>query len=101
MNHGSSRATERGTVELERVARRWQQLPFDHALRCTPGVLVVTQQLADEVAAAAGLPHKPVPDLGPAVVMDQLAVMVFDYGNAQLPPGHLEQRLAQLRKDLG
>ena len=54
--------------ELRRVVRRWQQLPLDHALACMPAV----QGLLRDLAGRA------VPDLGPAVAMDQLAVLVYD-----------------------
>lgn len=64
--------------ELRRVVERWHQLPLDHALSRMPAVRLVVQQLADRVAGARGAPPRDVPDLGPAVVMDQLAVMVHD-----------------------
>lgn len=72
-------------TELERVVRRWQQLPLDHALSAVPGVRVVVQELADRVATAQGRPCTQVPDLGPAVLMDQLQVMVYDWQAAGLP----------------
>ena len=52
------------------MVRRWQQLPLDHALSSAP----VVRRLLDDLAAPAG----PVPDLGPAVLMDQLTVLVYD-----------------------
>lgn len=64
--------------ELRRVVERWRQLPLDHALSRMPLTSALVQQLADRVAGLRGRPAQPVPDLGPAVVMDQLAVMVFD-----------------------
>ncbi|MFK5582035.1 hypothetical protein [Serinicoccus sp. LYQ131] len=72
-------------TELERVVRRWQQLPLDHALSAVPGVRLVVQELADRVATAQGLPCTQVPDLGPAVLMDQLQVMAYDWQAAGLP----------------
>lgn len=86
-------------VELERLDGRWRQLPLDQALRALPSVHTLVQHLADEVAAASGMPPAPVPDLGPAVIVDQLRVMVFD----MLPagrPDHLADRLAALRRQL-
>jgi hypothetical protein len=77
--------------ELQRVVRRWQQLPLDHALARMPQV----RQLLDDLAGR----YAPVPDLGPAVVMDQLTVLVYDAceaGDAEPLPG----RLAQLRRTL-
>ena len=64
--------------ELRRVVERWHQLPLDHALSRMPSVLALVQSLADRVAGPAGAAPLPVPDLGPAVVMDQLTVMVYD-----------------------
>ena len=67
--------------ELRRVAERWRQLPLDHALSRMPQTLALVQSLADRVATfrnvgSGAVPR--VPDLGPAVVMDQLTVMVWD-----------------------
>ncbi|WP_153397799.1 hypothetical protein [Ornithinicoccus halotolerans] len=93
-------AREAVGAELERVARRWQQLPLDHALAHVPAVRALVQQLADEGAAAQGLPVTPVPDLGPAVVIDQLRVMVHDHAAAGLDPVPLAERLTALRRSL-
>ncbi|HEY6741324.1 MAG TPA: hypothetical protein VI110_03120, partial [Lapillicoccus sp.] len=57
----------------------------------------VVQALADTVAEADGRPPLPVPDLGPATVMDQLTVMVFDAARAGLNP---QAELAALRRAL-
>jgi hypothetical protein len=80
--------------ELRRVVRRWQQLPLDHALSCVPGVRLLLEDLAARTA-----PGDAVPDLGPAVVMDQLAVLVYDACREGLADG-LEQRLAALRAEI-
>lgn len=87
-------------AELERVVRRWQQLPLDRALPAVPAVVAVVQGLADEVSDICGVPRAPVPDLGPAVLMDQLRVMVFDWRAAGLPPAELGERLTGLRRAL-
>jgi len=63
---------------LERVAQRWRQLPLDRALSYAGRVRALVQSLADEVASATGLPPTAVPDCGPATLMDQLRVMVYD-----------------------
>ncbi len=57
---------------------RWHQLPIDHALSRMPPTRALVQTLADRTAALRGRAVRPVPDLGPAVVMDQLAVVVHD-----------------------
>lgn len=87
-------------VELERVVRRWHQLPLDRALSAVPGVASVVQQLADRLSDAEGMPRDPVPDLGPAVLMDQLRVMAYDWHQAGLPSADLADRLRVLRRTL-
>ncbi len=96
---GPGRADPAGT-ELERVVRRWQQLPLDRALPAVPGVAGVVQELADAVADAQGMPRAPVPDLGPGVLMDQLRVMVYDWRTAGLDEEDLAERLTRLRRAL-
>ena len=88
--------------ELRRVVERWHQLPLDHALSRMPAVRLVVQQLADRVAGARGAPPRDVPDLGPAVVMDQLAVMIFDLFRARpgTDPAAVADELAGIRKSL-
>lgn len=86
--------------ELDRVARRWQQLPLDRALTAYPQVYAVVQALADAVAAATGQPRAQVPDLGPAVLVDQLRVMIYDWRQAGLEEADLADRLTALRRSL-
>ena len=75
------------------MVRRWQQLSLDHALSCAPTV----RRLVDDLAGASG----PVPDLGPAVLMDQLTVLVYDACAADgAEAGVLAARLGDLRRDL-
>jgi hypothetical protein len=95
-----AQAQEQVGTELKRVVRRWQQLPLDHALSRSPMVRELVQTLADRVAAASGLQQTEVPDLGPAVLMDQLRVMVHDYRLAGLPPEELAASLTALRRAL-
>ena len=47
-----------------------------------------------------GLPLTEVPDLGPAVLPDQLRVMVHDWRAAGLPEEDLAHRLTALRRSL-
>lgn len=78
------------STELRRVVQRWQQLPLDHASSSLPLVRALLAELAD---------GPPVPDLGPAVAMDQLTVLVHD-ACAEGRGAGLEGRLADLRRQL-
>ena len=75
-------------TELERVARRWQQLPLGRAVTAYPQVYAVVQALADAVADATAQSREVVPDLGPGVVVDQLRVMVYDWRQAAAGVSH-------------
>ena len=76
------------------MVRRWHQLPLDHALVWAPTV----RSLLDDLAGASG----PVPDLGPAVVMDQLTVLVYDVcGSGGAAASSLARRLGELLRELG
>ena len=98
-------------AELRRVVERWQQLPLNHALSSAGSVRALAQHLADVVAAsgeptggAAGRPgllrsDGLLPELGPAVLMDQLTVTVYDACAAGLDGGVAEQ-LVRLRRQL-
>ena len=81
---------------------RWHQLPLDHALSGMPSVRLVVQRLADAGAGLRGREPQPVPQLGPAVVMDQLTVMVHDLFAAapQTDPAAVAGTLADLRRTL-
>jgi len=91
------------------VVRRWRQLPLDHALAYAARVRALVQSLADEVSAANGIPALEVPDCGPAIVMDQLTVMVCDLmvqaaaedgAQRSARSTTLTQELATLRREL-
>ncbi|GAA4726994.1 hypothetical protein GCM10025782_26850 [Pedococcus ginsenosidimutans] len=78
------------------MVQRWRQLPLDHALSCVPAVRSLLVDLAGDDAHL-------LPDLGPAVVMDQLAVLVHDAyetGGQGVVTDSLAARLVQLRRDL-
>jgi hypothetical protein len=85
--------------ELRRVVERWHQLPLDRASARLPLVRALVQELADRSGEAHGRAPVPVPDLGPAVVMDQLAVMVHDV-YASGAGGDALERLVALRHSL-
>jgi hypothetical protein len=95
------------SVELQRVVDRWRQLPLDHALAYAGRVRALAQSLADQVAAANGIPASAVPDCGPATLMDQLTVLLYDASASALTSGQeadltwsLANDLANLRRDL-
>ena len=71
------------------MVRRWRQLPLDHAVSGMPRVRLLLEELAGRA----------VPDLGPAVLMDQLTVLVYDACEAGRCEG-LDERLATLRRSL-
>lgn len=73
-------------AELDRAVRRWHQMPLDRAVAASAGV-------HDLIAVVTG---ERLPDLGPAVVMDQLRVVVYDACAKGEVPG-LADRLASLR----
>lgn len=81
------------------MVERWHQLPLDHALSRMPSVRLVVQQLADRVAGERGVAPREVPDLGPAVLMDQLTVMVHDLFVTQpdRDPAVVAEELAGIR----
>ncbi|HYO84846.1 MAG TPA: hypothetical protein VES01_00065 [Dermatophilaceae bacterium] len=106
---------------MTRLGLRWQQLPLDQARRAAPSVRSLAQSFLDEVAprgtcregpGAAGVrgdQRAGLPDLGPAVVMDQLTVAVYEASRAGTQDGtgpaqgegrELTNRLAGLRRRL-
>lgn len=104
-------------IELRRLAGRWHQLPLVQASPHVQIVRELAQRYADRAAGESGLPPRPLPDLGPAVVIDQLTVTVYDLyrlvpetasrGDAtdQRPEsqamGEIAEELAGLRRRLG
>ena len=99
-------------TELQRVVQRWHQLPLDRALSHSGRVRAFVQNLADGVAETTGVPASLVPDGGPATLMDQLSVLVFDACAAAVTSSRtstlassqastLGQDLANLRRLLG
>ena len=61
--------------ELDRIRTRWAQLPLERAEVALPRVRDLLGVLAARTVGASGAT---VPDLGPALVPDQLAVLVWD-----------------------
>ena len=81
---------------------------FDQALSHASTIRELAQRYADQVAGALGLPSGPLPDLGPAVVIDQLTVTVYDAcrlavtaGNGDEAATEMSDALAQLRQGIG
>ena len=65
-------------TDLERLVRRWHELPSDRALAVVPEVIALAQRFADEAARLAGRSAVPLPDLHPASVPDALTVTAYD-----------------------
>lgn len=85
--------------ELERLGDRWRALPVAQAGLHAARLHALAQALADQVAARAGSRRAVVPDLGPAVALDQVAVLVYDAASAGLADG-LPEHLRELRRFL-
>ena len=83
-------------VELDRIRRRWAELPVDRAEARMPVLRGLLADLAPRSTPVA----VPVPDLGPAVVVDQLTVLVWDAYAAEGGDG-IPQLLTEARRDLG
>ncbi len=84
------------------MVERWHLLPLDRALVRLPLVRDLVQGLADETADAERRPRVTVPDHGPAVVIDQLRVMVHDATSLgdEATQQTVVDRLALLRREL-
>jgi hypothetical protein len=82
-------------TELDRIRRRWAELPLAQATARMP----LLRRLLDDLAARSAPPPASVPDHGPAVVADQLAVLVWDAYAAGHGDG-IPELLEQARRDL-
>ena len=81
---------------LTRLARRWQQLPLDQAVVMSGGLRAAIEEYAELVH-----PGVPVPRVPPAVMPDQLAVMLYDaHLAARLDVQSACARLARLLAEL-
>jgi hypothetical protein len=81
------------SVELDRIRRRFGELSVADAQEA----MRLARPLLDRLGI--GLGHAPVPDLGPAVVPDQLTVLVHDAYRLGHGDG-LAERLSELRRSL-
>ena len=61
-------------VELDRLRRRWGELPLARAEAAMP----LLRGLLDDLGRRSAPEESSVPDLGPGVVAHQLAVLVWD-----------------------
>ena len=82
-------------MELDRIRRRWGELPLARAEEGMPALRRVLLALASRSAPGAELP-----DLGPAAAPDQLAVLVWDAYAAGGGDG-IPDQLTDLRRTLG
>lgn len=80
-------------TELERIRRRWSELRAREAAAAVPELRAVVEAIAARSDDAA------VPDLGPAVLPDQLAVVVWDACAAGRADG-IHDALTGLRRAL-
>jgi hypothetical protein len=81
-------------TELERIGRRWGELPLTRAEDAAPAVRKVLVRLA-----ARSAPGTPVPDLGVEGLVDQLTVLVWEAYVADRGDG-IPDLLAALRRSL-
>ncbi len=81
-------------AEMDRIRRRWSELPMDRAEAAVPLVRALVEEVAHRTA-----PGSVVPDLGPAALVDQLAVVVWDACADGTVDG-LEAALTELRRAL-
>lgn len=86
-------------AELRRVRRRWGELPQQVAAENAPLLRDFAQQLADATRAQVGRAPLVIPDLGPATLLDQLTVMVYDARRAGLD-AQVSRGLTRLRRSL-
>ena len=84
-------------TELDRIRRRWAELPLAEAERRMP---LLRHLLADLAPRTDPPPGDEVPDLGPGAVVDQLAVLVWDAYAVGRGDG-VPELLTGLRRDLG
>lgn len=86
-------------AELRRIGRRWGELPESSATEHASQLREFAQELADATRAAAARDRLAIPDLGPATLLDQLTVMVYDARRAGLDEQVL-RGLTRLRRSL-
>lgn len=86
--------------DLRRIADRWLVLPVGDAVGAAAAVRRAAQRLVEATAAAAETDGGRLPDLGPAVVVDQLVVTVFDACAAGVPGAEVAAVVADLRRSL-
>ncbi len=65
-------------LDLERLSRRWHELPLARALSAAVAVRSLAQRFADEVADTRGWARRALPEVPPASVPDQLIVTTYD-----------------------
>ena len=80
-------------MELDRIRRRFRELPVADAIRGMRRARTLLDRLSDRLGQPA------VPDLGPATIPDQLAVLVHDAYRVDRGAG-LDGELAELRRAL-
>ncbi|MGL4743480.1 MAG: hypothetical protein ACRCXL_03710 [Dermatophilaceae bacterium] len=93
---GSDAVAPEARRELDRIRRRWSELPLAQAADAAPRLRALLTDLATRTTPS---PAPPPADLGPAVLVDQLAVLVWDAYALNRADGILG-RLTTLRRTL-
>lgn len=83
-------------VELNRVVRRWQQLPLDRAVSLSGEVRASAQHLLTAASCTDELP-----EVSPAATIDQLRVVVFDVCASGCTAAVVGDALVGLRRRIG
>lgn len=81
-------------TELTRLVDRWHQLPIDRARSASPYLRASAEALFTLAKQAGQLP-----DLGPAVALDQLQVAVYEASRAGADGDELAKKLSALRRE--
>ena len=82
-------------TELDRIRRRWAELPLAQA----EGRMPLLRRLLADLAPRSAEATATVPDLGPGVVVDQLTVLVWDAYAGGRGDG-IPELLTRARRDL-
>jgi hypothetical protein len=86
--------------DLRRIADRWITLPVGDAVGAAASLRRTAAGLVEATAVAAGADPADLPDLGPAVVVDQFVVAVYDACAAGVDRAEVSSVVAEARRSL-